>query len=229
MELLGNAALLGGVVIVTRIIWVFPGAILPRKLIPSIRAHDPMPPIRNIAVVAWCGMRGVVSLAAALAIPHVLSNGKPFPERDLVLFFTFCIILMTLVGQGLSLPWVIRKLHVQTGHRDEQQEREARKAAAHAALARIEKFATEERFTPEAINAVEALYQERLYHLGDELAEALGWSPMRQRSVESRRLRRAAVEAERKQLIAMHREHKLSKDLLHKLERELDLEEARLS
>ena len=136
---------------------------------------------------------------------------------------------MTLVGQGLSLPWLIRRLKVETGHSDEQQEREARKAATHAALARIEKLAAEERFTPEAVNPVEAIYQERLHHLGDEVAEVLGWSPDRQRSIESRRLRRAAVEAEREQLITMHREHKLSKELLHKLEHELDLEEARLS
>jgi Na+/H+ antiporter len=227
--LLSQAALLGGVVIVTRIIWVFPSALLPRKWSARIRAREPVPPLRNIAVVAWCGMRGVVSLAAALAIPHTLPNGKPFPERDLVLFFTFCIILMTLVGQGLSLPWVIRKLKVQTGQSDEQQEREARARAAHAALARIESLAAEERFTPEAVERIAGLYQERLHHLSDDVAEALGWSPARQHSIESRRLRRAAVEAERKHLIAMHREHKLSKELLHKLEHELDLEEARLS
>ena len=228
-HLLRNAALLGGVVIVTRIIWVFPSAILPRKLFAGIRKRDPLPPMRNIAVVAWCGMRGVVSLAAALAIPENLPNGEPFPGRDLILFFTFCIILITLVGQGLSLPWVIRRLKVETGHSDENQEREARKAATHAALSRIEKLAAEEKFTPEAVNTIEAFYQERLHHLGDEVADVLGWSPDRQRAIESRRLRRAAVEAERKQLIALHREHKLSKELLHKLEHELDLEEARLS
>jgi CPA1 family monovalent cation:H+ antiporter len=228
-ELLIDVALLGGVVILTRIVWVFPAAILPRKLFARIRARDPMPPLRNIAVVAWCGMRGVVSLAAALAIPHVLPDGRPFPGRDLILFFTFCIILITLVGQGLSLPWLIRRLKVKTGQGDETQEREARKAAAHAALARIEKIAADERFSPEAVGVVEAIYQERLHHLGDELAETLGWSPALQRSIETRRLRQIAVEAERRQLIAMHREHKVSKELLHRLEHELDLEETRLS
>lgn len=228
-ELLRHAALLGGVVVVTRIIWVFPGAMLPRWASARLRARDPMPPMRNIAVVAWCGMRGVVSLAAALAIPRTLPDGTPFPGRDLILFFTFCLILITLVGQGLSLPWLIRRLRVATGHSDEVQEREARKAAAHAALARIEKLAAEEKFTPEAVTTIEAIYQERLHHLGDELADTLGWSPARQRSIEGRRLRREAVEAERKQIIALYREHKLSKELLHQLEHELDLEEARLS
>jgi len=221
-ELIGGAAALCGVVIATRIIWVFPSAYLPRWLSARIRARDPYPPLRNVAVFGWCGMRGVVSLAAALAL-H-----KEFPERDLVLFFTFCVILVTLVGQGLTLPWLIRKLGVSTDHSDETMEREARRSAAHAALARLEKFAAEERLTPEAVSLVETIYQQRLHHLGDELADVLGWSPTHQRYVESRRLLRAAVEAERTQLIALHREHKLSKELLHKLEHELDLEEARL-
>jgi CPA1 family monovalent cation:H+ antiporter len=228
-QLLSAAAAICGAVVVTRIIWVFPSAYLPRWLSERIRKRDPYPPLRNVAVFGWCGMRGVVSLAAALAVPDKLDDGSDFPERDLILFFTFCVILITLVGQGLTLPWLIRKLRVSVAHSDENMEREARKAAAHAALARLEKFAAQERFTPEAITAVEATYQERLHHLDDELADTLGWSPAHQRSIESRRLRRAAVEAERSQLIAMHREHKLSKELLHKLEHELDLEEARLS
>ncbi|MFO1512857.1 MAG: Na+/H+ antiporter [Verrucomicrobiota bacterium] len=228
-ELLSAAALLCGVVIVTRIIWVFPGAYLPHWLKLKIRTREPMPPLRNVAILGWSGMRGVVSLAAALAVPHTLSNGVAFPQRDLILFFTFCVILVTLVGQGLTLPWLIRRLRVSTGRSDEESEREARRATAHAALARIEKLATQDKFTPEAVSAVEGFYQERLHHLTDDVAEVLGWSPARQRAIESRRLRREAVEAERKQLIALYREHRLSKELLHKLEHELDLEEARLS
>ena len=227
--LISTAATLCGVVIITRMIWVFPSAYLPRWMSARIRQRDPYPPVRNVIVFGWCGMRGVVSLAAALAIPHTLENGAEFPGRDLILFFTFCVILATLVGQGLSLPWLIRKLNVSTAHSDESMEREARKAAAHAALARIEQFAAQERFTPEAVASSEAIYHDRLHYLGDELAEALSWSPSRQRSIEGRRLRREAVEAERKQLIALHREHKLNKELLHKLEHELDLEEARLT
>jgi CPA1 family monovalent cation:H+ antiporter len=227
-QLFRDAAILGAVVIVTRIIWVFPGAYLPRWLSPRIRAREPRPPWRDVAVFGWCGMRGVVSLAAALAVPHTLPNSTEFPERDLILFFTFCVILVTLVGQGLSLPWLIRRLRVSTTETEAEMEREARRAATHAALARIEQFATEQRFTEEAVTAVTAVYQERLHHLGDELAEALGWSPARQRSIESRRLRREALAAERQQLIALHRQHRLSKELLHRLEHELDLEETRL-
>src|SRR5262245_56000559 len=108
-ELLTQAALIGGAVIVTRLLWVFPGAWLPRWIFPSVRAREPMPPWRNLAILGWCGMRGVVSLAAALAVPRLLPDGTEFPERDLILFFTFAVILITLVGQGLSLPWLIRR------------------------------------------------------------------------------------------------------------------------
>ena len=145
-----------------------------------------------------------------------------------MLFFTFAVILVTLVGQGLTLPWLIRRLGVSGDHAEDHAERDARRAAAQAALTRIEEFGSQEKLTPEAITAVTAAYQERLHHLGDELAEALGWSPTRQRSIESRRLRREALAAERQHLIALHRQHRVSKELLHKLERELDLEEARL-
>jgi CPA1 family monovalent cation:H+ antiporter len=195
----------------------------------KICIREPRPPWRNVAILGWSGMRGVVSLAAALAVPHTLSNGVAFPQRDLILFFTFCVILVTLVGQGLTLPWLIRRLRVSTGHSDEESEREARRATTHAALARVETLAAQEKFTPEAVSAVEGFYQERLHHLADDVADVLGWSPARQLAIESRRLRRAAVEAERKQLIALYREHKLSKELLHKLEHELDLEESRLT
>jgi CPA1 family monovalent cation:H+ antiporter len=227
-ELLFHAAVIGAVVIVTRLLWVFPGAYLPRWISARIRAREPRPPMRNLAVMGWCGMRGVVSLAAALAVPRLLPNGSEFPERDLVLFFTFAVILVTLVGQGLSLPWLIRRLRISTDQSEDHAEREARRAAAAAALTRIKEFVGQEKLTKEAIDAVTAAYQERMDHLGDELAEALGWSPTWQRSVESRRLRREALAAERQHLIALHRQHRVSKELLHKLERELDLEEARL-
>lgn len=229
VEVLRDAAVLGAAVIISRILWVFPGAYLPRWLSPRLRARDPMPPWSHIAVLGWCGMRGGVSLAAALAVPHLLPDGTEFPERDLVLFFTFCVILVTLVGQGLSLPWLIRRLGVITDPSESGAEREARRAAAHAALARIEQFAAEHRLAEDSVLLVMERYQQRLSHLSDEMADTLGWSPARQRSIESRRLRREAVAAERHQLIALHRQNRLSIELLHKLQRELDLEETRLS
>jgi CPA1 family monovalent cation:H+ antiporter len=129
--LLWQALLISLAVIVVRIAWVFPAASLPRLLSARLRARDPYPGWRQIATVAWVGMRGGLSLAAALALPLTLMDGAPFPQRDQVIFFTFGVILVTLVGQGLSLGPIIGLLGLQ---RDGALEREH--ALAHLVAAR---------------------------------------------------------------------------------------------
>src|SRR6266567_1965340 len=112
-QLVWYAVLISLAVIVIRILWVFPATYLPRLLFKRIRQRDPYPAWQHVAVVAWTGMRGVVSLAAALALPLTLGNGSAFPGRDLLLFLTFIVILATLVVQGLSLPPIIRWLGIE--------------------------------------------------------------------------------------------------------------------
>src|SRR5206468_10117339 len=109
-----------------RILWVFPAAYLPRLLSENLRRRDPYPSWRHVTIVAWTGMRGVVSLAAAMALPLTTQNGAPFPGRDLILFLTFIVILATLVAQGLSLPWLIHRLGIEDDKAAEKEEREAR-------------------------------------------------------------------------------------------------------
>ena len=108
--LLASAAVVTGVVILARFVWVFPATYLPRWLVPVIARADPSPPWQWPFVLGFTGVRGIVSLAAALAIPFVADSGRPFPDRDLILFLTFSVILVTLVGQGLMLPALIRML-----------------------------------------------------------------------------------------------------------------------
>lgn len=113
LTLARSAVIVGVVVVVTRLLWVFPGAYLPRFLDRVFGlSTDPYPPWRQVAVVAWKGMRGVVSLASALALPTVLADGTAFPNRDLILFLTFWVIFATLVLQGLTLPLLVRVLGV---------------------------------------------------------------------------------------------------------------------
>src|SRR3984893_16277072 len=121
--------------IVVRIAWVFTATYLPRMISTTWRKRDPYPAWRNVTIVAWTGMRGVVSLAAALALPLTLSNGRTFPGRDYILFITFCVILATLVLQGLSLPALIRRLGVVDDGLANVEERAARLKANEAALA----------------------------------------------------------------------------------------------
>lgn len=113
LDILLATAGISAVVIVARIVWVFPGAYIPRWMDRKIYGRgEPYPPWQNVMVVAWTGMRGVVSLAAAMALPMKLPDGKPFPHRDVIQLVTFGVIFATLVGQGLSLPLLIRWLKV---------------------------------------------------------------------------------------------------------------------
>src|SRR5204863_9925706 len=130
------ALLISRAVILIRILWVFPATYLPRFIFKSLRRRDPYPKWQHVTIVAWTGMRGVVSLAAALALPLTTKDGSAFPGRDLILFLTFAVILTTLVVQGLSLPRLIRWLGVEDDRAAEKEEREARLKANEAALAR---------------------------------------------------------------------------------------------
>src|SRR6476646_3345808 len=147
-ELATSAAVISAVVIAARFVWVFPTAYLPRWLLPPVRRKDPAPPWQWPFAVAFTGIRGIVSIAAALAIPLTTMSGAPFPHRDLILLLTFSVILVTLVGQGLLFPWVIRALGLaQAGHRehvdDRREEAGARRQAIEAAIARLDQLAAE--------------------------------------------------------------------------------------
>jgi NhaP-type Na+/H+ or K+/H+ antiporter len=210
-----------------RPVWVFPATWLPRLFSKRLRRRDPIPPWRNVMIVAWSGMRGVVSLAAALALPNTFANGRVLPLRSLVIFLTFCVILSTLVLQGLSLPLLVRWLGVTERHEDKH-ERNARLRLAHAALEHLTRSAEQNPRHEKAVQQISARYRERIADLNDELAEVLGWSDHREHWIASRRLRLESLEAERRELIRLRREHQVNEELMHQIERELDLEEARL-
>ena len=225
-QLVAYGAIASGLVILIRILWVFPSTWLPRLLSKGLRKRDPIPPWQHITVVAWSGMRGVVSLAAALALPMTL-DGHPFPGRGLVIFLTFCIILSTLVFQGMSLPWIIRWLGIKPV-RSEKGERDARLKIGHAALARLNRLAEEPGVNEAAIQRLTAIYQERVNHLTDDVAAALGWSPDHARLIATRRLWLDALEAERSELVKLRREHQIDEELMHQIEHEIDLDEIRV-
>src|SRR5438874_8258856 len=133
-SLIRDALLVSGAVILVRIVWVVCATYLPRLLSKRLRARDPFPPWKEVALIAWTGMRGVISLAAAFALPFALSDGSPFPGRNYILFFTFSVILATLVVQGLTLPLLARAIRVGRDTTPEEEERQARVEANKAAL-----------------------------------------------------------------------------------------------
>jgi Na+/H+ antiporter len=226
-EVLLATALITAIVIVARFIWLFPATYLPRRLSPALRKRDPSPPWQYPFVLAFTGVRGVVSLAAALAIPLTLQNGAPFPHRDLILFISFGVIVLTLVGIGLALPAVIgwtgvTRFRHEESNREREAELAARYAAMDASLRHLDQLARERGLSED----VETLFKVRDQHRrallpdtfadGDELARAALMS----------KLRRELIATEREFLHQQLREGKITDESRRRLERELDLEEA---
>jgi Na+/H+ antiporter len=230
-ELVISAALVSAVVIVARFVWVYPATYLPRWLVPAIRRKDPLPPWQWPFALSSAGVRGVVSLAAALAIPFTTGAGQPFPHRDLILFLTFTVILVTLVGQGLLLPWIIRMLGFADAGRRElrdsrNEERKARRQAVETAIERFDQLATEKALTEEVATALRAAQRARLLDLewkGDGDDSRCEFAEIHD-EVELQ-----LIEAERKLINDLYRDGKLKDEARRRIERDLDLREARLA
>lgn len=227
LRLVGYAALISLTAIVVRFLWVFPAGYLPRFLSPSLRARDPYPSWRNVTVVAWIGMRGVVSLAAAFALPFTLSGGDPFPQRELILFLTFGVIVATLVLQGLSLPWLLRRLGVVDPKAQSREERKARLAAAQAAMARLDQLAAENSNHAEHLDRLRWRYDRRNRRLAlDTNAPESEQCELTSGAYE--RLRRDLLNSEREVIRKLRDEGAISDEVMLRIDRELDLEDTRV-
>jgi CPA1 family monovalent cation:H+ antiporter len=224
-SLIGWGVLITAAVIVSRLVWAPALTLLPKLFFRRLR-HGRITPGQP-AVVAWSGMRGAVSLAAALAIPLTTHAGGAFPERDLIIFLTFCVILGTLVLQGLTLPAVIRMFRIEPDHLDEVEDARARVIAADAALARLEELSGEEWVREDTAERLRGLYgfrKNRFTSRFDENSDG----QIEERSQSYQRLRRELLEAERSAIVDLRREGTISSDVERRLQRDLDLEDARL-
>ncbi|HEX9054369.1 MAG TPA: cation:proton antiporter, partial [Gemmatimonadales bacterium] len=210
--------------IATRLAWVPLAAWLPR-LIPSLRARDPMPPWQAVAVVSWTAMRGVVSLAAALALPLVAADGQPLPLREQIILLTFAVILVTLVLQGLSLGPLVRRLGLPEDRTLEHEEIHARDAAVRAALARLERLQEQEHGVEEELADLRSHYEARARTIAERRADVPASSSLAEAAF--KRARYETLAAERRALIDLRDRGAISDDVLLDLERELDLEAAR--
>jgi CPA1 family monovalent cation:H+ antiporter len=227
-DILIAMALVTLMVVVARFAWTFPAIYLPR-LIKRVRRRDPAPPWQWAFVLSFAGVRGAVSLAAALALPFALPDGGSFPYRDLILFVTFGVIFMTLVGFGLGLPPVVRWLGVAQAGRAEraaeiESEIAARREALDVALKSLDAITEDRELSDELVRLLRARHETRANQLPDSLDP-----DARDVSAAGIELTRELISAERKFLHEFLRDGKITDETRRKIERDLDLEEASLA
>jgi monovalent cation/hydrogen antiporter len=213
------------VIVLVRFVWVCGATYLPRLLSPIFRRKKPAP-WKHTALVAWTGMRGADSLAGALAIPLVLTNGQPFPGRDLIILLTFCVIFATLVLQGLTLTPLVRLLKIKDDRSTEKEERVARLKANEAALARLEEIASSKQAMPKAVERLRSEYEDRIRQL--QIEEPDGESVSRLYSPDFEELACEMLQTERDTVIALRNEEAINDQALRRIQRDIDLAEARL-
>ena len=215
-QLLWWAVLVTGTVILTRIVWL-----------PIFASRNRHKPFTHTFLISWAGMRGAVSLAAALSIPLATDGGSPFPQRDLVIFLTFCVILGTLVVQGLTLPALIRTLRIEPDTAQEAEDAKARIRAAEAALERLEQLTGEEWVRDETAERMRGLYNFRRNRFSSRFDDGSDGA-IEEQSQAYQRLRRELLDAERAAVTELGRSGIISGDVVDRVRRDLDLEDARL-
>jgi len=228
-DILIATALVTAIVVVARFVWLYPATYLPRWLSKSLRKRDPSPPWQWVFILSFAGVRGAVSLAAALSLPFALDGGEAFPYRDLILFVTFGIIFITLVGLGLSLPSVVTWLDVSRAARDERvvehdAEIAGRREALEAALKSLDALVENRELSGEVVKLLRARHEIRSIQLPLSLDPDKCDLP-----AAGAELTRELIAAERKFIHALLREGRITDEARRRIERDLDLEEASLA
>lgn len=226
-----SAAILCAIVIIARFVWMFPATYLPRWLIPAVARDDPSPPWQWPFALAFTGVRGIVSLAAALAIPLTTGTGAPFPDRDRILFLTFSVILVTLVGQGLMLPAVMRALGLaNAGHRERRADRieefAARRQAIEAARRHLEELVAQRRLSEDIVHPLRTRLRDRLKFV-ERFRD--GGGEHRRRIDLDDEIEFLLLAAERQRINDLYKSGKLNDERRRRIERELDLRDAQLA
>ena len=214
------------VIIAVRMVWVYGETYLAyavRRWVQKVDAEEPDP--RRLFVIGWGGMRGVLSLAAAVSLPYVLPDGRTFPQRSMIIYLAFCLIVATLVVQGLTLPWLIRRLGLTEPVRIKDEEQDARRVLLREALVHLDRQRSKNRDQSTMFGELIAGYQQRLDAMPAEReARVQGLVDQARRS--------AAIldvlQAQRAALIRLWDDGRIDDEVLRTLQRELDLEESRV-
>lgn len=227
-QLLTLSLAVSGTAILVRVAWVYMMAYGLRFLFPHVRKRDPYPSWQNVFIVAWTGMRGVVSLATALALPLTIADDSVFPHRDLLIFLAFSVILVTLVLQGLSLPWLVRKLSLTYDGKLLYERWQAKKDAAETAMKRLSELRSDASIQSSALERIISHYQDRLDSLGDGPNTPLTSNepptadnhPLIQTE---NRIWKEVLEAERRAVVCQRQTFEISDDVMHEMLEDIDL------
>ena len=224
------AAIISATLIVTRMVWVYAITYLPRVLGFEPNDDDPFPSWKPVFVVAWTGMRGAISLAGALALPFALASGAPFPQRELIVFITFASILATLILQGLTLPFIIGALGLQSDGETEREEQSARLMLARSALGRIEELGESEQAPAPVLEHFRQIHRYRVTLLeSPESPDQNGGQTGRDEAQAAKaQVALELVRAQRETLAELRKRGDLHEDAVRRIQADLDLEETRL-
>jgi CPA1 family monovalent cation:H+ antiporter len=219
------------VVILARLVWIYPATYLPRWLFPAIRRNDPYPPWQHTIFLGFTGIRGIVSLAAALAIPFTVADGRPFPDRDWILILTFCVIFVTLVGEGLTLPAITHVLGLSNaGRRERQAAREeefkVRRRAVEAAIERLESLTESRKLGEPVVGPILAHLRNRLENVEHRKDDEEHHKKVAELSDD---IQLSLIEAERDLVNDLYRAGELKDEGRRHIERELDLRDTLLA
>src|SRR5256886_1277769 len=223
VELFFYGTFVSAVAIFVRFAWVYPATYLPLVLRAMLGEQVAPPREGEVFIMGWCGMRGIVSLAAARALPQTLQDGSPFPERDLIIFLTFVVIAVTLVLQGLTLKPLIRTLKVGRDWSLQEEQQRAQMALGKAAIAAIDAVAAKDGISNELAERIRAEFAEKI-----TLSVPGGLVLRHSGADDARRLRDAAGKAERQEMNPLCDGKHISEEVLHHIEEDLDYQESRI-
>jgi monovalent cation/hydrogen antiporter len=226
-ELIGYAAAICATVVGARLLWLNTTPYVIRALDRRESQRARRRGWKDRMVIGWAGMRGAVSLAAALAIPLETDAGTPFPARDLIIFLAFCVILFTLVVQGLTLPALIRRLGIEDDDGEEREELAARVAAAEAALERLEELEQEDWTNDDTVERARGMHRYRIRRF-QARRDGDGSDGIEERSQAYQQLTRELLAAQQRALVRLRKSGDISDEVMRRVQRDLDLEDTRL-
>jgi Na+/H+ antiporter len=215
-------------VVMVRIVWMFAATYVPLLIRRRLRDQQDKAPWKTALIVGWAGMRGADALVIALALPFTKARHTPFPDRAVIVFLTFCVIIATLVGQGLSLPFLIRRLDVPGDETTEREVAKARAVAAQAALERLDELARSDRAPRELVEHLRRRHQRRAQHFGAQAAGTRDQNAEEEARA-AQQVLRELVEAERRAIVELRNRGEIGDEALREVLRDLDLEEQQLA